>query len=121
MHFRERGQIIQVIRTVYDAGSKKGKNEIVGRLTKSNPQVSDELKAALTADERKELATWMQGHATIVRLNRELAVRTLAERLALAEEWFADKKDDDARLLAATLVPAWVRLRVALRRNGLIE
>ena len=54
MHFRERNQIVQIIRTKYDAVSKKGKNEIVGRLVKANPQLTDELTAALTKDEGKK-------------------------------------------------------------------
>jgi hypothetical protein len=121
MHFRERGQIVQIIRTSYDKGSKKGKNEIVGRLAKANPQISEALESALTSKERHELETWIGGHATTERLKRELAVRTLPEQLALAEQWFAEQKGDDARVLAATLIPAWAQLRVALRRNGLVE
>jgi hypothetical protein len=121
MHFRERGQVVQVIRTTYNTGSKKGKAEIVGRLVKANPQITEALEAALTPEERKEVAIWIGGHATTERLKRELAVRTLSEQLALAEEWFADQKGDDARVLAATLIPAWAHLRVALKRNGLVE
>ena len=56
MHFRERNQIVQIIRTKYDAAEKKGKNEIVGRLQKANPKLTDELTAALTKEERKEVA-----------------------------------------------------------------
>jgi hypothetical protein len=121
MHFRERGQMVQLIRTSYDSDSKKGKSEIVGRLVKANPKISEALEAALTAEERKELEVWIGGHATTERLKRELAVRTLPEQLALAEEWFAEEKDDNARVLAASLVPAWTHLRVALKRNGLVE
>ena len=121
MHFRARGRVVQVIRTSYDAGLKKGKNQIVGRLVKANPQITDALKAALTTEERKELASWIEGHATVERLKRDLAVRTLPEQLALAEEWFADRKGDDARVLAATLIPAWAHLRAALKRSGHIE
>lgn len=121
MHFRDRGQTVQLIRTSYDASSKKGKNEIVGRLVKANPQISPSLESALTAEERTELTAWLAGSATLQRLKRELAVRTLPEQLSLAKEWFTDKKDDDARLLAATLVPMWVKLRVVLKRNGLLE
>ena len=112
---------MQIIRTSYDSGSKRGKNEIVGRLVKSNPQISDELKAALSSEERKELAAWIGGRASLERLKRELAVRNLPGQLALAEEWFADQKSDDARVLAATLVPAWVHLRGVLKRNGLVD
>jgi hypothetical protein len=121
MHFRERGQIVQIIRTSYDAASKRGKNEIVGRLAKSNPKVSDELKAALSAEEFTEVTAWIGGRASLDRLKREFAVRNLPEQLALAEAWFADKKGDDARVLAASLVPAWVHLRGVLKRNGLVE
>jgi hypothetical protein len=121
MHFRERNQVVQIIRTKYDADLKKGKNEIVGRMPKSNPTLTDELGAALTKEERKEVLAWIEGHATVGRLKRELAVRTLPEQLALAQEWFVDQKGDEARFLAATLVPAWARLRATLRKNGLIE
>jgi hypothetical protein len=121
MHFRERGHIVQLIRTTYDPGSKKGKNEIVGRLVKANIQVSKELEAALKSDERKELAAWIEGHAAVGRLKKELAVRTLPEQLALAEEWFADQKGDNARVLAAALIPAWIRFRARLKKNGLVE
>jgi len=122
MHFRERGNVVQIIRTTYDAASKKGKNEIVGRLQKANPQVPKTLESALKADERKELAAWLDGYATLGRLKRELAVRTLPEQLGLAEEWFGDKnKGDEARVLALALIPAWSQLRAALKRNGFIE
>jgi hypothetical protein len=121
MHFRERGHIVQIIRTTYDPGTKKGKNQIVGQLKKANPEITEALKAELTAEERKDVAAWIQSHATSEKLKRELAVRTLPEQLALAEEWFAHQKGDDARILAATLVPAWARFRMVLKRSGLLE
>src|SRR5450631_2841608 len=121
MHFRERDQIIQIIRTKYDAVLKKGKNEIVGRLAKANPKITDELAAALTKEERKDVTAWIEGHSKVGHLKRELAVRTLQQQMALAEEWFADQKSDDARFLAASLVPAWARLRATLKKNNLVE
>ena len=33
--------------------------------------------------------------------------------MTLAEQWFEAQKGDDARFLAASLVPAWARLRAA--------
>ena len=121
MHFRERNQVVQIIRTKYDAAEKKGKNEIVGRLQKANPKLTDELTAALTKEERKEVAAWIEGYATVGRLKREVAARTLHEQLAMAQEWFSDQKSEEARLLAASLMPAWARLRATMRQNGLIE
>ena len=121
MHFRERNQVVQVIRTRYDAVEKKGKNEIVGRLQRASPKLTDELAAVLTKEERKEVQAWIDGYATVGRLKRELAARTLHEQLALAQEWFTDQKDDNARVLAASIVPAWAQLRATLRKNGLME
>ena|ERR1700722_17461897 len=121
MHFRERGNVVQIIRTTYDSGSKKGKNEIVGRLVKADPQISDALEKSLTTEERKELTAWVKGHATVERLKRELAARSLSEQLTLAQEWFKSQKGDEARALAATLSPAWLQLRTVLKRNGLVD
>jgi hypothetical protein len=121
MHFRERDNIVQIIRTKYDAALKKGKNEIVGRLVKANPKVSDELAKVLTKEERKEVTAWIEGYAKVGRLKSELAVRTLPEQLVLAEEWFANQKGDDAQFLAASLVPAWARLRATLKKHKIIE
>lgn len=121
MHFRERGQIVQIIRTKYDATTKKGKNEIVGRMNKADPKLNDQLSTALTPEEKKEVAVWLAGFDRSRKLKRELAVRTLQEQLTLAEEWFVGQKSDDARFLAASLLPAWVRLRAAMKKNGLIE
>jgi hypothetical protein len=121
MHFRDRGRVVQVIRTHYDAASKKGKNEIVGRLQKANPQITEALEAALTKEEKKELTSWLEGHAKVERLKKEVAVRTLPEQLALAQNWFTEHKGDDARQLAAALIPAWTQLRTALKRSGHIE
>jgi hypothetical protein len=121
MHFRERGHAVQIIRTVYDPETKKGKSEIVGRLAKSNPTMTTELKASLKPEERREVAAWIEGVASITQLKRELAARTLPEQLALAEDWFKDHTDDDARMLAANLARSWVRLRTSLKRTGLAE
>src|SRR5450631_1612824 len=121
MHFRERDQVVQIIRTKYDAALKKGKNEIVGRLVKANPKVSEELAKVLTKEERNEETAWIEGHAKVGRLKSELAVRTLQQQLALAEEWFANQKGDDAHFLAESLVPAWARLRATLKKHKLVE
>jgi hypothetical protein len=121
MHFRERGKIVQIIRTSYDPDSKKGKNEIVGRLVKNNLKMSSQLESALSDKEKKEVKAWIDGYGSTERLKKELAARTLPEQMAITEEWFADHKGDDARVLAATLYRSWVQLRQSLKKSGLIE
>jgi len=120
MHFRERDQVVQIIRTKYDATKKKGKNEIVGRMPKANPKITEELAKALTEDERKAVEAWIEGYAHVGTLKRELAVRTLQEQMTLAEAWFREHDGEEARKLAASLLPAWVRLRSVLKKKDMI-
>jgi hypothetical protein len=121
MHFRDRGQVVQIIRTTYDAASKKGKNEIVGRLSKENPKILEKWGDLLSPAERKEVTAFIDGYATLAKLKGELAARSLTEQMALAEGWFSTHKGEDARLLAASLVPAWTRLRGSLKKNNLAD
>jgi hypothetical protein len=121
MQFRDRVKVVQIIRVSKDPDSKKTKNEVVGRLVKSNLRISPELEAKLTAKEHKEVTGWIEGYSDIERQKRDLAVRTLPEQLAIAEEWFKDKKSDDARNLATTLFRAWTHVRTVIKQNGLIE
>src|SRR5450432_57974 len=121
MHFRERGKIIKIFRSSPEPGSKKGKNVAIGRLKKSNLEISPELDAVLTDKERKEVKSWIESYGSTERLKRELAARTLSEQMVLTEEWFKDQKGEDARLLAATLYRSWVQLRMVIKKSGLME
>lgn len=121
MHFRDRGHVIQIIRTTYDATTKKGKNEIIGRLSKDNPKIAEKWGDLLTPAERKEVSAYIEGFGTLDKLKGELAARTLTEHMALAETWFSTHKSEEARMLAASLVPAWTRLKTSLKKHNIAE
>jgi hypothetical protein len=87
----------------------------------ANPKISE--RPGVTPTEEggeKRSAAGTASDKMARELKREFAARKLPEHLALAEEWFSRQKGDDARLLAATLIPAWKRLRLALKRHGLL-
>ena len=68
MHFRERGRVVQVIRTTYDASTKKGRPQIVARLDRQKPRVTPEMREACTAEELVEIKVWIeqrQGDASL--------------------------------------------------------
>lgn len=60
MHFRERGRVIQVIRTTYDSSTKKGRPQIVARLDRLNPRVTPEMREACTPEELIEIKVWIE-------------------------------------------------------------
>lgn len=69
MHFRERGRVVQVIRTTYDASTKKGRPQIVARLERQKPRVTPEMRQACTPEELVEIKVWIeqqQGDASLV-------------------------------------------------------
>ncbi|HYH18022.1 MAG TPA: hypothetical protein VD995_05335 [Azospirillum sp.] len=119
MQFRERRRVIQVIRTVYDPGLKRGRSEVVGTLDKAAPAVTEALRAACTAEELEEVGAYLRA-----RLNtqRGAAVRagaeTLPEQMRKAAEYFRTHQDEEALAFAAEIRAAWEPLKEAMRDAG---
>ncbi len=119
MQFRERRRVIQVIRTVYDPDLKRGRSELVGKIDKAVPVVTDRLQKSCTAEELSEILTYLDDRHN--RLRNE-AVRAGAETLPAqmreAAEYFRTHRDDDARAFAREIRLAWEELKTALRDSG---
>lgn len=88
MHFRSRNRVIQVIRTTYDATTKKPKAQVLGTLSKLNPEISDELRLSCKPDELVEIKAYLKNQHQLHRLELEVAARTLVSQLEKAAEWF---------------------------------
>lgn len=119
MQFRERRRVIQVIRTVYDPDLKRGRSELVGKIDKAAPVVTDRLQKSCTPEELSEILTYLDDRHN--RLRNE-AVRAGAETLPAqmreAAEYFRTHRDDDARAFATEIRLAWEDLKTALRQAG---
>ncbi|NUB15741.1 hypothetical protein GAY28_26135 [Azospirillum brasilense] len=119
MQFRERRRVIQVIRTVYDPDLKRGRSELVGKIDKATPAVTDKLQKSCTPEELSEILTYLDDRHN--RLRNE-AVRAGAETLPAqmrgAAEYFRTHRDDDARAFAMEIRLAWEELKTALRESG---
>ncbi|CAO3372704.1 hypothetical protein [Azospirillum argentinense] len=119
MQFRERRRVIQVIRTVYDPALKRGRSELVGKIDKAAPAVTDKLQRSCTPEELSDILTYLADRHN--RLRNE-AVRAGAETLPAqmreAAEYFRTHRDDDARAFATDIRLAWEELKTALRDAG---
>jgi hypothetical protein len=121
MHFRVRKNVIQLIRTTYDAVEKKPKATLVGRVPLDKPELTEELRTLLTPAEAEELQEWVAGHHRLAMLREEFAALSLAEHLELADRWFARQGDSRAAVMAAAeLLPALQALRKTLKAKGLL-
>lgn len=119
MQFRERAKVIQVIRTVYDPRIKRGRAELVGRLDRDSPTLSDELRLACSPGEIAEIEEYLAARAQSqsAEVTRE-AAETLAARMRLAEAYFRAGADQAAGSVAAEILTAWEDLKKALHKAG---
>jgi len=115
MHFRTRNKTIQVIRTTYDADSKKGKNEIVARMPAANPRINDDMIDSLSSSELQEVEQWLEGRARLDSMQNELAAKTLNEAINKAAKWFAATSNkEEAQTVYAGINQAMRGLRKAV-------
>ncbi|MBI3156024.1 MAG: hypothetical protein HYZ20_11495 [Burkholderiales bacterium] len=122
IHFRFRNNLIQVIRTTYDPATKGPRTEIVGRLSRGEPVLGEDLRAACSAAEIAEVQSWIASSLRARAVAAEHAARTLPEQMERAGEWFASTPDrDSARVVAVEVQRQWARLRNQMRREGLTE
>jgi hypothetical protein len=135
MHFRERGHLIQVIRTTYNPETKKGKPEIVARLRADTLAINKDGRKNLSADEMREVEAWIAarksggGQASAAaptdaatppkRRGPASAPSALVTQLDEAFLWFRKNQPDAAgKELAAAVALRLQKLRGVLRRGG---
>lgn len=119
MQFRERRRVIQVIRTTYDPELKRGRSELVGKLDKEAPEITEKLRNSCTPAELTEISDYLGGR----RANqRNAAVHagaaTLPEQMRRAAEYFQTHRDDKALAFATEIRAAWDELKSAMRKAG---
>ncbi|MFW5329387.1 hypothetical protein [Hydrogenophaga sp. ZJX-1] len=87
MHFRIRNRVIQVIRTTYDATTKKPKAQVLGTVNKLQPEISDELRLTCKPQELAELKAYIKNQQLLARLDLEMAARSLVTQMQKTAEW----------------------------------
>jgi hypothetical protein len=101
MHFRTRKNVVQLVRTNYDAGGKKPKAEVVGSIPLRKPDLTDALRDNLSDNEIAEFESWKKTQQHAAFLREELAALTLVETIDLASRWFVREGESEAARAAA--------------------
>ncbi len=119
MQFRERRRVIQVIRTTYDPEVKRGRSEVLGKIDKAAPAVTDKLHKACTPEELAEIATYLANRQNLLRNEAVRAgAETLPAQMRAAAEYFRTHRDEEAKDFAVDIRAAWDELKSALRKAG---
>ena len=119
MQFRERSRVIQVIRTVYDPAIKRGRAEVVARLSKDAPTIDEEVRNACSPAELAELEDFLATRTAMMsqETTRDAAMG-LAAQMRMAESFFRNGPNGVGGMVAADIYTAWEDLKKAMHKAG---
>ena len=120
MHFRFRGNNIQVVKTVPDPTTGKAKSIPMGSINRATMVMSYRLRLNCSAKELGEIQAWVKGYQAVYEMKRKHAALTLPEQMAAAIEWFEQAPPDEARQTADDVRSAMVMLHKVLIDRGLL-
>ena len=120
MHFRFRGNNIQVVRSQPDLTTGKSKSIPIGSINRATLAISPRLRESCSREELKEIEAWVKRYQVVDGLKRQHAALTLPEQIAAARQWFEIARPEDARLVADDILSASAQLRRTLNRRGLL-
>ena len=84
MHFRFRGNNIQVVRSQPDPSTGKAKSTPLGSINRASLEVSEKLRQNCTPAELREIEAWVKRHQFVDQLKTRHAALTLPEQMAAA-------------------------------------
>lgn len=113
MHFRIRGNNVQVVKTETDSSGKK-KSVPVGSFRKVDSDVPDSLKEKLSASEIAEVKAWLSHSSSVEDMKAKMAAFTLAEQIDLAVTWLNKADKAEATFVVDGVLESMRKLRKAL-------
>ena len=120
MHFRFRGNNIQVVKSQKSSPDGKAKSVPLGSINRATLAVSDKLRQSCTPAELAEIAAWVKRYQAVDGVKRQHAALTLPEQTAAAAEWFEQASLEEARQVADDIMATTAVLRRVLNRRGLL-
>ena len=120
MHFRFRGNSIQIVKSQNDQETGKAKSVPLGSINRASLLVSDKLRANCSPSELQEIETWVKGYQSVVDLKNKHAALTLSEQMGAAIGWFEKADQAEARQAVDDILATWALLRAVLNKHGLL-
>jgi hypothetical protein len=119
MHFRHRGNNVQIVRSQTDPATGKRRSVPIGSINKTRSEIPAALRQACSPEEIAEIETWLAAQRQLETLRDEVAARTLAEQIERAANWLQRAEPAAARQVFDELAGAWQRLRRAAAAKSL--
>jgi hypothetical protein len=120
VHFRFRGNSIQVVKSKPDGSTGKAKSIPLGSINRATLAISDKLRKNCSSTEVKEIEAWVKRYQAVDDLKYKYAALTLPEQIAVAIRWFEKATPVEAFQVADDTLTATAALRRVLNKRGLL-
>ncbi len=120
MHFRFRGNNIQVVKSKPEGVKGKAKSVPLGSINRATLAISDKLRGNCSSTELKEIEAWVKRYQAVDELKLKHAALTLPEQMAAATRWLKTASPVEARQVADDILTTTAALRKVLNRRELL-
>jgi hypothetical protein len=120
VHFRFRGNNIQVVKSQPDRSTGKAKSVPLGSINRATLAISDKLRSNCSSSELKEIEAWVKRYQAVDELKQKHAALTLPDQIAVAMRWFEKASPVEARQVADDILTTTAALRRVLNRRELL-
>jgi hypothetical protein len=117
MHFRVRGNNVQLVKTVAGEEGKKAQSRPVGSANIATGALNPAAQAALTPAEVAEVQAWVARHKTQVEQRNQLEFATTADRLTELAGWIRSADEALVTAHADEVLESLRALRTAILRK----
>ena len=117
MHYRIRGNNVQLVKPVAGEDGKKVKSLPIGSINLNSGELNEAAKAALSPAEIDEAKAWIANQQAANNRRNELELATLAERMSAVAVWLKSADEAAAKPYLDGLNDAMRSLRRALHRG----
>ncbi|HWQ39837.1 MAG TPA: hypothetical protein VNM24_14745 [Burkholderiales bacterium] len=117
MHFRFRGNNVQVVKSQLDPKTGKAKSVPIGSINLARLEIGDKLASNCSAAELKEIENWLKRRRGIEELKAKVAALTLPENISSALKWFAKAPPEEIEEVADDVLVGIRQLRKVLQKR----
>lgn len=121
MHFRVRGNNVQVVKTVVDKKTLRSKSVPVGSANIGTGVLSEQLLSALTDEEIGEVRRWIESRQKTLKLRREVEARLLDQHIYDAIQWVKEAPAPVAREVVKEALTAMRSFQRTVVKLGLVK
>jgi hypothetical protein len=116
MHFRLRPAAIQVLKSTYDATTKKASNKVVAKIPRATLRVKEEDTKHLTNQEKAEIEVFIERYKNTEALQRRFYAHKLPDIVCDVVRYVSTLEDAaEKEVIASHIAQAMVELRRAMR------